>query len=259
MRPFILFIAIASFIAPADAEIITEQVIYEVDGVACEGYAIYSNSMDVPAPGVLIFHQWSGVSDYEKTRARMLAEVGYAVFIGDIYSQEVRPVEVADKRATAGIYYSDRQLARRRAQGALEAMQSLPQFDPDRIVAIGYCFGGMIVLELARDGAPLVGFVSIHGSLNNPNPEDTKNIRGVVLVQHGADDPFVPAVDLAALRAEMTEAQIDFTVTEYAGAVHSFTDWNAGDDPTRGAAYNKEADAYSWTELLEFLRQHIGN
>ena len=257
MKRILIMSIITAWAATSPAEIVVDPIDYTHDGVELEGILVYDDSNDAPKPGVLIFHQWSGAGEYETARATMLAAEGYAVFAGDIYGKGIRPVEVADKRANAGIYYSDRALARARARAALATMKAMPQVDAGRIVAIGYCFGGMIALELARDGAEIAGFVSIHGSLGNPSPDDTRNIKGAVLVQHGAADPLVPAADLAALHQEMIDADIDYRVTEYADAVHSFTDWNAGDDPSNGVAYNQRADELSWQELLTFLRQYL--
>jgi len=248
------FILAAGF---SHADIVTETVDYDDRGTTCEGVLVYDNSVEGPRPAVLIFHQWAGIGEYELARAKMLAGEGYAVFVGDVYSKGIRPESIEDRQAQTKIYNSDRAMTRERAWAALAAMLEQSPVDKERTASIGYCFGGMVALELARDGAPMKAFVSIHGTLNNPNPDDTRNIKGAVLIQHGADDPFVPADDLITIRTELESARMDFRITEYAGAVHAFTDWNAGDNPSSGVAYNQHADEASWQELLSFLGEQL--
>ena len=240
-------------ISAARAGIVEETVIYEHAGTPCEGTLVMDDTASGPRPGIVIFHQWSGPSDYERKRASMLAELGYVVFVADIYSKDVRPQTLEERQVLVGAYRADRAMTRARARAALDVLTARPEVEPSRIGAIGYCFGGMVALELARSGAPLAATVSIHGSLNTPNPADAANIKGKVLVQHGAIDPYVPAEEVASFRKEMADANVNTRVIEYENAVHSFTDWNAGDDPSTGAAYNEEADRKSWNDLIEFL------
>ena len=127
--------------------------------------------------------------------------------------------------------------------------------DPTRIAAIGYCFGGTTVLELARSGADIAGVVSFHGGLSSPTPGDAKNIKAKVLALHGADDPNVPPKEVAAFEDEMRQAGVDWQLVAYGGAVHSFTDWNAGNDNAKGAAYNERADRRSWEAMKQFFAE----
>jgi dienelactone hydrolase len=127
--------------------------------------------------------------------------------------------------------------------------------DPNRVAAIGYCFGGTTVLELARSGAPITGVVSFHGGLSTPNPNDAKNIKAKVLALHGADDPNVPPKEVAAFEEEMRQGGVDWQLIAYGGAVHSFTDWNAGNDNSKGAAYNERADRRSWEAMKQFFAE----
>lgn len=235
------------------AEIVTETVTYTQDGATLEGAWVHDTTATGPRPAVIVFHQWGGPSDYEKARAKMLAEQGYIAFVADVYGQGIRPATFEERRTLATAYYQDRPMVRARARAALDLVSADPRVNAERIAAIGYCFGGMVTLELARDGAPIVAAVSIHGALNSPTPSDATNITAAVLVQHGGQDPYVPAEELAAFRAEMADGTVDATITVYDEAVHSFTDWNAGDDPTTGAAYNKAVDEASWKELTEYL------
>jgi dienelactone hydrolase len=204
---------------------------------------------------VLIVHQWKGLTDYEKKRAEMLAKLGYNVFALDIYGKGIRPESGQEAGAQAGKYKSNRALLRARAQAGLAVLQKHELTDPKRVAAIGYCFGGTTVIELARSGADITGVVSFHGGLDSPHPEDGRNIKCKVLVLHGADDPHVPAKDLAAFEDEMRQAKVDWQLVKYGGAVHSFTDWNAGDNPGQGAAYNEKADRRSWEAMKEFFAE----
>lgn len=237
-----------------NAEIKTEIVTYKQGDQELEGYLAWDDSkVDKPVPGVLIIHQWMGLTDYEKSRARQLAELGYVAFAADIYGKGVRPANPGEAAATSGKFKSDRQLYRQRLNAGLEQLKSRPMVDGSRIAAIGYCFGGTGVLELARSGAEVQGVVSFHGALDSPAPEDGKNIRAKVLVCHGADDPFVKAEDIAAMKKEFNDAQVDWQMIYYANAVHSFTQPMAGNDNSRGAAYNEKADHRSWQAMQSFF------
>ena len=179
-------------------------------------------------PAVLIVHQWKGLTDYEKKRAEMLAKLGYNAFALDIYGKGIRPKSSQEAGAQAGKYKNDRALLRARAQAGLAVLQKQELTDPKRVAAIGYCFGGTTVIELARSGADIAGVVSFHGGLDSPHPEDGRNIKCKVLALQGADDPFVPAKDLAAFEDEMRQAKVDWELVKYGGAVHSFTDGMPG-------------------------------
>ena len=141
----------------------------------------------------------------------------------------------------------------------MDYLTSRPQADPSRVAAIGYCFGGMGALELARSGAPLRAVVTFHGALNNPTPEDAKNIKAKVLVLHGADDPFVKQSEVAAFMDEMRAAGVDWQLVQYSGAVHGFTDKRTGSDNSKGAAYNANADRRSWRAMRDFLEEAFAN
>ena len=176
----------------------------------------------------------------------------------DIYGQGRRSDTYEGAGKLAGEFKNDRLLTRRRGDAALEVLRAQPQVDTNRLAAIGYCFGGMCVLEFARGGAPLVGVVSFHGSLDTPIPAQPGAIHAKVLICHGAADPFVPATDVAAIEQELTAAGADWQLIKYSGAVHSFTSPRAGDDPTKGAAYNPAADHRSWKLMLQFFDEIFG-
>ena len=238
----------------ATAEIVTETVVYEDGDVKLEGFVAYDSELDQDkAPGVLVVHQWMGLTDYEKRRCNELAELGYVAFALDIYGQGVRPDNQKDAGKQATIYKKDRELYRRRLKLGLEQLKSRTNVTKEECGAIGYCFGGTGVLELVRSGADVKGVVSFHGGLDSPTPKDGKNIKAEILVCHGEDDPFVPAADIEAFKKELKDADVKYEMIVYPGAVHSFTQPMAGDDNSKGAAYNKEADQKSWEAMKKFL------
>jgi dienelactone hydrolase len=237
------------------AELRTETVLYKEGDATLEGFVAFDSAKPGKRPGVLIAHQWKGLTAYEKKRAEMLVDLGYAVFALDIYGRGIRPDNPQDAAALSGKYKASRALLRRRVNAGLAYLKSLPVTDPNRVAAIGYCFGGTTVLELARSGADLAGVVSFHGALNTPTPEDAKKIKCKVLALHGADDPFVPPAELTAFQEEMRKAAVDWQLVAYGGAVHSFTDWNAGNDNSKGAAYNEKADKRSWEAMKTFFAE----
>lgn len=243
------------FVSVASAEVVEKSVEYTSAGVVCEGLHVVDNAKTGPLPSVLVVHQWTGVSENEKMRARMLAELGYNVFVADVYGKGVRPPGPPASAKEAGKYKADRALLRQRLNDALAELKKLPQTNASKLAAIGYCFGGTGVIELARSGAEVSGVVSFHGGLDSPTPADGKNIKGEVLALHGADDPFVPAADVKAFEDELTSAGVKYELVKYPGAVHAFTQKAAGDDPKKGAAYNADADAKSWVAMKAFFER----
>jgi dienelactone hydrolase len=237
----------------AEAKIVTETVEYKEGDTALEGFLAYDDAAAGPRPGVLVIHDWMGVGPNSKRRAEELAGLGYVALAADIYGKDVRPKSRDEAAAAAGKYRSDRALLRRRAAAGLEALRARKEVDPKRVAAIGYCFGGGAALELARSGADLGAVVSFHGNLDTPNAEDARNIKAKVLVCHGADDPFVKPEQVAAFEAEMRNAHVDWQLVSYGGAVHGFTHKDAGDDPSKGMAYNAAADRRSWAAMRELF------
>lgn len=238
------------------AEIRTEIVEYRDGDVTLEGFVAWDDAR-TGAPGVLVVHQWMGLTDYEKSRCRQLAELGYVAFAADIYGKGIRPDNPQDAGKQAGIFKTDRKLYRQRLNLGLDQLKARPSVSKEQLGAIGYCFGGTGVLELARSGADVSGVVSFHGGLDSPEPEAGKNIRCSILVCHGADDPFVPEKDIDAFKTEMNSAKVDWQMDIYSGAVHSFTDPRAGNDNSRGAAYNEKADKRSWAAMKSFFMETL--
>lgn len=229
-----------------------EPLLYKDGDVQLEGYMARADQAG--APVVLIVHQWKGLGDYEKRRADMLAAQGYNAFAIDMYGKGIRPSTPETAGAEAGKYKNDPVLARKRLQAALNTVRSMSSIGPE-IAIIGYCFGGTMALEAARAGEPLAAAISFHGGLATKAPAAENAIKSPILVHHGADDPYVPAAEVVAFEQEMTSAHAQLTFYAYPGAVHSFTEKEAGNDPSKGAAYNEDADVLSWQRSLSFLEK----
>jgi dienelactone hydrolase len=235
------------------AEIRTTDFEYRHDDVVLQGYFAYDDAIRGKRPGVLIIHEWMGLGDYEKGRARQLAAEGYVAFAMDMYGKGIRPATAEEAGKQASIYRSDRALMRQRAALSIEQLKEHRLTDPTRVAAIGYCFGGGAALELARSGADVSGVVCLHGNLDTPNPGDAGNIKGRVLVLHGADDPFVPKESIEGFQQEMRNAGVDWQMVYYSNAVHAFTNPASGNDNSRGAAYNEKADKRSYRAMIDFF------
>ncbi len=247
-------LAVLGSFAPLTAAIVEKPLEYKSGELVCEGWQAYDDAVTGKRPGVLVVHQWTGISDHEKEAARKLAALGYNVLVADIYGKGIRPQPPAAGKE-AGKYKADRPLLRARVNAALDVLSHDARTDASKLAATGYCFGGTTVIELARSGAAVKGVVSFHGGLDSPNPADGKNIKGKVLALHGFDDPYVPAKDVAAFEAEMKAGNVQYVLIKYVGAVHSFTHKAAGNDNSKGAAYNATADRDSWLEMEKFLKQ----
>ena len=246
-----------ALLSPLGAAIVEKTVEYKSGDVVCEGWQAYDDALTGKRPAILVVHQWTGISGHEKEAARKLAELGYNVLVADVYGKGVRPQPPASGQE-AGKYKKDRGLLRDRLTAALDILKQDARTDGTKLAATGYCFGGTSVLELARSGADLKGVVSFHGGLDSPTPADGKNIKGKVLALHGADDPYVAAKDVVAFENELKEAKVTYQLIKYPGAVHSFTHKAAGNDNSKGAAYNEAADKASWTEMKTFLAGLFG-
>lgn len=246
---------------PMLAEIKTKEVVYKDGATTLTGHLAWDDAKHNAAgksPAVLIVHQWMGLTDYEKGRAEQLAKLGYVVFALDIYGTDFKPTNMQESGKASSTFKNDRKLFRKRLNLGLDQLKNVSYVDGDRVSAIGYCFGGTGVLELARSGAEVAGVVSFHGGLDAPTPEDAKNIKGKVLVLHGADDPFVSREGIDAMKTSFNGAKVDWQMVEYSGAVHSFTQPMAGNDNARGAAYNEKADKRSWKHMRTFFNEVVG-
>jgi len=237
------------------SQIHTETIEYKDGDVTLEGYLAYDESFKDKRPGVLVVHQWMGLTDYEKMRCEMLAKLGYFAFAADIYGKDNRPSDMKSAGEQAMKFKNDRALLRSRVNAALNEMRKQEFVNTNKLGAIGYCFGGTTVLELARSGADIKGLVSFHGTLETPKPEDAKNIKAKLLICNGGADPNVPATQIEAFEKEMKDAGVDYKIISYEGAVHSFTIPTAGNDPSKGSAYNEKADKASWEDMKKFFTE----
>jgi dienelactone hydrolase len=254
--PYILLMVLAAIWPNKTSAFIKTEIVEYKDGdTVLEGYLAYDDTLKGKLPAVLIVHEWTGLDLYIKTRAEQLASLGYVAFAVDIYGKGVRPVNADEAAKQAAIYRNDRQLMRHRALAGLEQVKKYPFVDPGKIAAIGYCFGGGVVLEMARSGADLKGVVSFHGNLDTPNPADNNNIKAKVLVCHGADDPHVPQEQVTDFWSQMRNTKVDWQLIIYSGAVHGFTNPNNGSVPSKGIAYDKLADIRSWLAMKEFFKE----
>ena len=241
------------FLQNADATVVKKNLEYHLAGKTYEGYLAYDDAGKNPRPGVLVAHNWMGVTDTTRERVDELAGLGYVAFAVDIYSKGVRPKDVQEAGALAGSYKKDRVALRMRMQEGLRVLREQKQVDKSRIAVIGYCFGGTAALELARAGADIKDVVTFHGGLDSPRPEDGKKIKAKLLILHGADDPFESNEDMAAFEKEMRDSKLDWQLVKYGNAVHSFTEKAAGNDNSKGAAYNELADKRSWQAMKDFF------
>jgi len=255
LRSFLILSSVFLLAMSGQAKLKTETVEYKEGDTVLEGYLAYDDAETGKRPGVLVVHEWTGLGDYAKKRAEQLAGLGYVAFAVDIYGKGVRPDNPKDAGAEASKYKNDRALLRRRMAAGLVELEKSPLVDPTRVAAIGYCFGGMAVLELARSGADLAGVVSFHGALDSPTPEDARNIKCKVLICHGADDRSVTPDRVAGFEDEMRKGGVDWEMDSYGGAVHGFTNPDHGNDPSKGVAYQEKADKRSWARMKAFFAE----
>ncbi|MBF0564313.1 MAG: dienelactone hydrolase family protein [Nitrospirae bacterium] len=235
-------------------DVYSKMIDYKDGDTVLEGYIAYDKTIKVKRPAVLIVHDWMGPGEFFYEKAQRLAKLGYVAFVADIYGKNVRPKDRAGASNLAGTYKNDRNLLRERVKAALGYLQTVVGVDKQRIAAIGYCFGGTAVLELARSGEELAGVVSIHGGLDTPDPKSSI-IKTKVLVLQGADDPVTPPDIVKAFQDEMRQTGTDWQMVIYGNAVHAFTNPKAGNDNLKGAAYNEKADKRSWEALKEFFKE----
>lgn len=255
MKNLIFAILTLVLVSPAFAAIKEKKVEYKHGEATLEGFLAYDTKGPKKKPAVIIVHNWNSIDDYEISRTREIAKLGYVAFAADIYGKGVRPKTMEESGALSSSYKNNIPLFRGRLIAAYEEVAKMPNVDPNNIAIMGYCFGGTGALELGRAGADLKGIVSFHGGLKTPDPKDGKNIKGKVLVLHGANDPHVPEAEVLAFQKEMRDAKVDWQLVSYGNAVHSFTEKEAGNDNSKGAAYNEAADKRSWEAMKVFFKE----
>jgi len=245
MKPYIFTLLLLLLIS-ATAGAGGKNVSYEVNGEPFEGYFI---SPDAEAPLILLIHDWDGLTDYEVQRAAMLAARGYAVFAVDLFGADIRPTKLEDKRQHTGELYKDRERMRALLQGAWRTAAALGA-NTDNAVAMGYCFGGAALLELARSGADLKGFVTFHGGLATPAGQDYSKTKGKLLILHGTADVNITMDQFTNLAMELEKHGVAHEMITYGGAPHAFTVF--GSD-----RYREDADRKSWQRFIEFLGETL--
>lgn len=232
----------------------TDAVPYLHEQTKLEGFLAYDDSAGRPLPAVMIAHAWGGRDDFVCEKARRLAELGYAGFALDMYGQGILGTGPDENGRLMAPFMADRALLQARMQAALDTVRSLPSVNRNRIAAMGFCFGGLCVLDLARTGADLRGAVSFHGLFDPPGNLDGRKIEAKILALHGYNDPMVPPAKVAALADELTVAGADWQIHAYGNTVHAFTNPRAN-DPGFGTVYDATADRRSWLSMQNFLAE----
>ncbi len=241
---------------PRTLDIRSETLSYQVGDSTFTGYIAYDANQSGPRPGVLVVHEWWGHDDYVRQRADMLAELGYTALALDMYGEGKLAEHPEDAQQFMMAVMSNLELAEARFQAAKAVLHEHETTNPDKTAAIGYCFGGGVVLHMARRGLDLDGVASFHGSLATEAPARAGEVNAAVLVLNGADDPMVTEEQITAFKEEMSEAGVDYRFVNYPGAVHSFTNPGAtavGEEFDMPLAYDEDADQQSWAELEAFL------
>jgi len=244
-------------VASAQGKITGRTVEYSAQGVVMKGYLAYDESIKEKRPGVLVVHEWWGLNDYARKRARMLAELGYTALAVDMYGGGKRALHPEDATKFSSELMKNFDLAKARFMAAMDFLKQQPTVDPTNLAAIGYCFGGGVVLNMARQGVALKGVASFHGNLTAVKPAQPGSIKAKILVLHGADDKFTTPEQIKAFNQEMRRAGADYQFISYPGAMHSFTNPKAdalGKRFNLPLAYNESADKQSWDKLKEFLK-----
>jgi len=236
----------------------TQSIEYQDGNVTLRGFVAFDDQTSHQRPGVLVMPEAFGLGAHATQRAERLALLGYVALAGDPYGNGLQVTDLQEAIKYASALREDPAKFRQRARVALDTLASLPQVDASRLAVIGYCLGGTFALELARDGAPLRGVVSFHGGLETQRPAVAGQVKAKILVCTGADDPFVPVVQVNALAEEMTKAQADWQIMSYGGTVHSFTNPDADRVGVPGIAYNALADERSWKAMAAFFEEIFG-
>jgi dienelactone hydrolase len=234
----------------ARAEIKTQWVEYKQGDTPLRGYLAYDDAVTGKRPGVLLAHNRAGMSEVALNDAVMIAKLGYVVFAEDIFGKDVLPKTIPEMTEQTTIYNQNRPLMRARATAGFDVLKANPMVDAAKLAVIGYCFGGTVAVEFAETGAPIVGMVSVHGSFRNFTPDMAKNIKGRVLILHGAEDPVAPLEEVNALIGHLRAAKVDWQLEVYSGSQHAFT------NPQN--ASEQRADREYKVAIARFFREVFG-
>lgn len=257
MRPLLIALLLCCS-TMAQAAIQTREIPYTAaDGTRLVGYHAWDDAISGPRPGVIVVHEWWGLNDYAKRRARDLAALGYSALAVDMYGDGRNTQHPDDAKAFMNAALADPAIPKARFQAGLDLLKAQPQTDPARLAAIGYCFGGKVVLDMARQGLPLAAVVSFHGALVTATPATPGSVKAKVLVEHGAADSFITPEQIAAFKAEMDQAGADYRFVELPGAKHGFSNPDADAHKGHGLdlGYQKEADERSWADMQALFKE----
>jgi dienelactone hydrolase len=239
-------------------DIQTREITYTAaDGTRMVGYHAWDNAIQGPRPGVIVVHEWWGLNDYAKRRARDLAALGYSALAVDMYGDGKNTAHPEDAQGFMQAALADPAVPKARFQAGLDLLHAQPQTDPARSAAIGYCFGGKVVLDMARQGMPLDAVVSFHGALVTATPATPGSVKARVLVEHGMDDSMITPEQIAAFKAEMDQAGADYRFVELPGARHGFSNPDADAHRHHGldVGYQKAADEQSWADMQALFNE----
>ncbi len=256
MNKVLSFLFFLFFSGHALAALVEKPVDYSDGETTLKGFIVYDDAIRGKRPGVLVVHEWWGHNDYARKRARMLARLGYVALAVDMYGNGTQAMHPDDAKKFSSKVAGNMPLAKSRFMAAMKLLQKHKKTDRKKIAAIGYCFGGSIVLNMARQGVELAGVVSFHGSLGTATPAQAGNVKARVLVAHGGADPFIPGEQIAGFLDEMNRAGVDYRFIAYSGAVHAFTNPDAnqyGKKFNLPLRYNERADKASWEEMQRFF------
>ena len=255
MRPIYSFLLVFLVTGTAQAEIKTRTIEYKSGDTTLKGYLAYDDAQSDRRPGIVIYPEWWGLTDYPKHRAQMLAELGYVAFAADMYGDGKTTDNPQQAGQWIGELKQNPQIMVGRAQAAVDTLRAQSQVDTTRIGAIGYCAGGSVALELARSGADLTALVTFHAGLAAANPSQTKTIKPAILICNGGDDTYVSAQEIESFKVEMRQHNVDWQLNTYGGAHHSFTNPDADRHKMMNIAYNAGADYRSWRDMKQFFEQ----
>ena len=258
MRIFLAAVLLMVFMQSVNAAVVGKEVDYKSGGVTLKGYLAYDDSIKGKRPGILVVHEWWGHNAYARKRARMLAEMGYVAFALDMYGNGKTAAHPKEAGEFANAVFKDLPVMKARFNAAKDVLAAAPETDTHNMAAIGYCFGGGVVLAMARSGVNLKGVVSFHGMLDTKTPAEKGKVKARVLVLTGGADKFNPPASVAKFKKEMRHAGVRYKLISYPGAMHSFTNPEAtelGKKFNLPLAYNPAADRLSWTAMQEFFNK----
>ena len=254
MKSLISGILISLFSFSAYGKTMTKEIDYTLDSAVFKGFLAWDDKLQGKRPGILLVHEWWGLNDFIKGKARDLAAMGYVVFAADMYGNGHTTTDPQTAAKMAGEVRGTPRM-RERVVAGLAILKKQPGVDSGRIAAMGFCFGGTAVLELAYTGAAVSGIVTFHAGIISPKPEDLGNIKTKFLILHGADDPYSPADSIARFQESLRKTRADWQMVYFGNTVHAFTNPANGSDNSRGLAYNPLAAQRSWRYMKDFLAE----